>query len=503
MQIALRTLFAAVWLACSLLWLQADGLVRDGDEVGHVGAAELMAAHLQRGEVGTFVETTWRGDLGDYPPLHAALLGGQWWLAGWVERTVAGDTTRSAGDALGQPDRLSVRGGPLLALLVAAVAMGLAADAQASPGGGRRPPPVRAGPAGTVAFCATLLLPMANGLSRSFMPEAGLVAFTSLAVLFAVRLGRGDREGHGMLLGLSLGLGLLLKQTYVLMVVPPLLALALGVGPRLAITCATAMLVAGPWYYLHHDKQKSYVEQTVSGTLQPDLWTTASFYPTVLMWEGLGPALGVLTMLAAGLLVQRRDWRRLGLGLMWLLGTALLLSLVPRRYPRLIAPATPAAALLLGAAVSHLLPRAQVLAASLGGAAALGWLVYASILSVPLPAMYSEVDAGCPQRFLRPPGPELGFAAVAEAARSAPPGPVMVVAGPDIPCEVQTTPAWAEHLGPYLRREGIDREVRSVDSRPKAGDGLVVDWSNTAASEEGVNWIPALSAGFRVQAGRP
>lgn len=503
MQTALRTLFAALWLAGSLLWLQADRLVRDGDEEGHVGAAELMAAQLQRGEVGAYLDTAWRGDMGDYPPLHAALLGGQWWLAGQAERVLAGEPAAAEGHALGQPDRLAVRSGPLLALLLAAAAMGWAADAQASPGGGRRPPPVRAGPAGTVAFAATLLLPMANGLSRSFMPEAGLVALTALAVLFAVRLGRGDREGHGLMLGLSLGLGLLLKQTYVLMVVPPLLALALGVGPRLAITCVTALLVAGPWYYLHQDEQRSYVEQSVSGALEPDLWTGASFYPTVLMWEGLGPALGLLTIAAAALLAQRRDWRRLGLGLIWLLGTALLLSLIPRRYPRLIAPATPAAALLLGAAASHLLPRARLLVASLGGAAALGWLVYASVLPLPLPALYAEVDAGCPQVFLRPPGPELGFAAVAEAARAASPGPVTVIGGPEIPCELQTTPAWTEHLGPYLRRAGIDRDVRSSDQRPRAGGGLTVDWSGASEGEDGVVWVPALGAGYRLEAGRP
>ena len=38
-----RLMLTIAWLGLSVAWLDADRMVRDGDEEGHVGAAELFA----------------------------------------------------------------------------------------------------------------------------------------------------------------------------------------------------------------------------------------------------------------------------------------------------------------------------------------------------------------------------------------------------------------------------------------------------------------------------
>ena len=92
-----------LWVLGSVFWLSQDSLIRDGDEEGHVGAAELFVQILQEhGWLTWAAELLW-GDYGEYPPLFAALLGG-WWFV-WGE----------------QPEHLGVRVFGLLFVVGAAV----------------------------------------------------------------------------------------------------------------------------------------------------------------------------------------------------------------------------------------------------------------------------------------------------------------------------------------------------------------------------------------------
>ncbi len=78
----LQAALLLLWLALSLAWLRADHLVRDGDEEGHVGAAELFLQQLDEGRMGAFATDALWGDLGEYPPLYPAVVGGWWFLMG-------------------------------------------------------------------------------------------------------------------------------------------------------------------------------------------------------------------------------------------------------------------------------------------------------------------------------------------------------------------------------------------------------------------------------------
>lgn len=474
-----RLLLALAWLAASLAWLDADRLVRDGDEEGHVGAAELFLGQLASGDLAGFLRDAWMGDLGEYPPLFPALVGAWWHLLGG-----------------GQPGEAPVRAVCLGGLLLAAWATGrLAASAHGAAGGGGDGLPPGAA-AGTLAFGLTLCLPLATGLSRHFMPEGLLVGAVATSVWLAWRAADRPGPATAAALGLALGLGLLVKQTFVLLAVVPVAVAALRARRWLGLSAAIAAVVAGPWYLRHMGEQLTYGQQSVAASADAtaSLTTVLGYYPATALWLGLGPVLAVLGTGAALVLLARarRGGRSaLTLGLAWGLGGLLLLTVVPKKYPRLMAPLTPAAALLAGAALAHLPRRRLGLAVALPPAAA--WVAGASLVPISEPAFVPQADPRCLQAWLRPAvDDDLGLAAVADASARARPGPVVVTGGPDIPCSVQTTHPWASHLAPYLRREGQEREVLTE------GRGAVrVDWTRDQARRGGV-WVdvPALDSGF-------
>lgn len=189
----LWVLLATLWLAATATWLHADRGPRDGDEEGHVGAADLLRAELEDGELVRFAGQTWRGDMGDYPSLYPATVAAMW-----------------AGAGGGQPGRLPVRLGNAAALLVAAGAAGAVA---------RRLAPDRSA-AGLLAAGATLLLPLSNGLARHFMPEGLLVAAAAVCALAALRAVERPSAGRLLALGLAAGAGFLVKQTFGLVALP-------------------------------------------------------------------------------------------------------------------------------------------------------------------------------------------------------------------------------------------------------------------------------------------
>ncbi len=487
-----RLWILGAWLALSLAWMAGDRLVEDGDEAGHVGAAELFDARLDRGEVAGFLDDAWRGDLGEYPPLVPAVVGLAWHLAG-----------------PGQPSRLPVRGVNLVGLLLAAWATGrLARELEAAaPGESRVVARGRARRAEAAAFAFVLALPLANGLSRHFMPEGWLVGAVAVAVLLAARAGSRPSAGRALALGLGLGAGLLVKQTFALLAALPVLWAGRRQGWRWLLTALAAGAVAGPWYARHLAEQAAYLGRSAAPEAPAPWAAVLAYYPAVTGWVGLGPVLSLLA--AAGWLLALR--RRRGgdpaaraaalLGLAWFLGGLAVLTLVPKRYPRLMAPLAPGAALAFAAAFARL--RAGPGLAAAGLLAAFGWLGWASWHPVPPPGAVRALHARCIQTWLRPPvDDDLGIGAVVDAARAAPPGPVAVVDGPAIPCAVQTTHDWAWHLGPALRRAGGEREVRTVaDPADAAGAAVVVDWRPEAAAGEVVA-VPALGRVFRLRVAR-
>lgn len=439
----LRLGSTALWLAASLAWLSGDRLPRDGDEEGHVGAAELFLQQLRGGDWGAFASDALWGSLGEYPPLLPALWGAWWWLTG-----------------AGQPGEVVVRALGLLGVPLTAWAVGrLAARAhgplEGSAGGGRR-----ILDAETLAFCAVLLLPLQTGLSRHFMPEAALAPAVALALLAATRLAERPSAGGAVLLGLLVGMGLLVKQTWLLVAPWPLL-LALG-RPRRewALVALGALALAGPWYLGQLEEQAAYGLASAASSARPELLGTLAYHPLVLAWAGWGPALSLGLLVALPAVLRRPLRREVLVGLAWLLGGLLVLTLLPKKYPRLLVHLAPAGALLFGLGMARLPATARRLLG--GGTLLLGaaWLALASLRPVPPPDLVDALDPGCTQLWLRPAVPDdLGLGAVSRAVAGAREGPVAVARAPEIPCSVQTTHPWLSHLGPYLRRAGEEREL--------------------------------------------
>jgi 4-amino-4-deoxy-L-arabinose transferase-like glycosyltransferase len=434
-------LWTSLWLLGSLAWLSQDHVLRDGDEEGHVGAAELFAQLLHEGRWVDFFGGALWGDYGEYPPLYAAWVGMGWWASGVAD-----------------PGSLGLRALGLLPFLLAAALIARAA-AQ------RSPEPAAAARA---AGLAALLLPLGNGLARHFMPEGLVVLAVAALILALVHAQRRPGWAAALGLGLVLGLGLLVKQTVGLYALPILALAALALGGRIVGSLGVAALVAGPWYAGHLADQAAYAEASVAGAAA-GLGAQLAYYPLVMGLEVGGPP---LCLLAAGALLGRRGQastralRRLGLVV--LLGGGLILTLVPKKYPRLLAPLSPALALLIATA-----PGRRMEALLLGGGGL--WLIGASLLPLPQPDLLRAVDPRCPQDWIRPPiDDDLGVGAIIEALRPLPTGELVVIGGPEIPCAVQTTHPWIDHLPAVLRRAGLDGwSVRP--SEAPSGD-WVIDW---------------------------
>ncbi len=463
----------------SLAWLSQDRLLRDGDEEGHVGAAELFLHKALEGDLLGFLDMAWRGSLGEYPPLFPAVVGGAWALLGG-----------------GDPGALPLRAVGLLWLLVAALCMGALARSLVAARGWSAHDPVPPGDlAAALGHSLTLALPLAGALGRHFMPEGFLVGMVALAAWTAGWAAAAPGLGRALVLGGVLGLGLLSKQTFVLYAAVPVVLLAL---PRLrlwaAVSALGALAVAGPWYLGQLTAQLGYVASSVGAGAAVSAGAQALYYPALLPWSLAGPVLVFAALVSVLVLVRLGpdDGRRgLLVGLLWLLLTVGLLAVIPKKYPRLGAPLGLPVVLVVALGLPR--TRRRGLAGLVVTAGALAWAVGLSWGGRQTPPWAPVVDPRCEQRWLRPPSPDdLGMAAVVAAVRGAPPGVVAVAGEAEVPCAVQTTHPWTTHLGPALRRAGLEREVVTGRRRDAAVQLVFGGTGPTALA------LPALGTTLRI-----
>ena len=440
--------FVVLFLVLNLWWIQTDQLVRDGDEEGHVGAAELFLQDYQQGHFGTAVHRAIVSDqMGDYPSLYPASVGTWWWIMGG-----------------GQPNRLSVRGFNLLFLVLAAGAVFTMA--------GR----IKTGPA-LLGATTVLFLPLSVGIARHFMPEGALAACVALAIAAAVRQRESPSRTSALLLGLALGAGFLTKQTFPLYVLAPLCYL---LRPHRSLLWALpGLALAAPWAWNNLIAQGGYLTDSAAYAGDAGLIGHVGFYPTALLSLGLGPVWSVLLAAAVFLGWKSHHRRTLLLGLVWLFGGILLLSFVPKKYARLMVPLLPACGLIFAVAIAA---KPQFRHFLLMGVA---WTTTASISPrADLSPAQSLVDfePGQIQSWFRDADRRsLGFEAIRTFAEQNPDLPIVIIDAPEI-MPHQTTHAWDQHLGPWLRREGLDREVYAVrwaePGEMPRGRYIVVDFSS-------------------------
>ncbi len=453
----------AVWALLSLRWLGSDKLLRDGDEEGHVGAAELCLSDRAQSDPAGFLERLFVGPMGEYPQFFAAVVGAWWWAMG-----------------IGNPAEVAVRAVCLLSLPVAAIATGRIA-ARLAPDG--------RGSAECWATVLVLTIPLANGLTRHFMPEGALIAVTAVAVLCALRWADHPSVSRTIQLGIVLGIGVLTKQTFVLAAAAPIVWIVrsrIQTDPlRVLSMVGVALAVAGPWWLTNGVQQWNYASASMTGQGAGSIFSHLWFYPRSLVLLGLGP---VLALAAAMALWRGRHSRGWMLAMVWLAGGLLVLMVIPKKYPRLMAPILPAAVVLV---VAYWRTRPRVMGAI--ALASLGWTALISVVELPVHSRSPGVDPGCPQQWIRPPAPtDLGLTAAATALAEAPSGDVLVTDDPAIPCALQTTHDWSTHLSPLLRRSGLERAVHTDSTRMHR---FVLEWSEEGGQHE----VPGLQKSFTIR----
>jgi len=105
--------------------------------------------------------------------------------------------------------------------------------------------------AGLLAACITGTMPLLYGLSRWFLVEYALTALVAAAICLLLEWQESERTGVAVLLGVTCGLGLLMKVSFPLFVICPLvyvLARSNQRGRLLLGSGIPCLILALPWY---------------------------------------------------------------------------------------------------------------------------------------------------------------------------------------------------------------------------------------------------------------
>jgi 4-amino-4-deoxy-L-arabinose transferase-like glycosyltransferase len=109
--------------------------------------------------------------------------------------------------------------------------------------------------AGFIAVFVTGTMPLLYGLSRWYLVEYALTALVAVSIGVLLLLAdRFDRSWVSVCFGVLAGLGLLLKVTYPIFVLPSFLAVLSGAKHRSRIVFTAGipcLLIAAPWYSRH------------------------------------------------------------------------------------------------------------------------------------------------------------------------------------------------------------------------------------------------------------
>jgi hypothetical protein len=142
---------------------------------------------------------------------------------------------------------------------------------------------------GLLAAFLVSMVPILYGLSRQFLPELALVAMTTFAVFCLFWSESFRRRWPSLLLGVTIGLGMLTKWTLIVFLVGPL-AIALYVALRHAtrarllnvvLAGMLALAIALPWYLYNLETLQAFLQfnrfQAPSLEGEAPVWTLASW----------------------------------------------------------------------------------------------------------------------------------------------------------------------------------------------------------------------------------
>ena len=429
--------FVFGWIWLNLWWMSADRLLRDGDEEGHVGAMELFKdIWVEQGFLRWFWET-WQGNYGEYPPLFAGIMGAWWGLITQLLGTTP-------------PSDIAVRGALLIWPLLTACGVGRIA--------------YRLKWDWKFAGIMTLLTPLLVGVGRHFMLEPMMTALSTLSIAAAVEWKDNPTIAKACATGLLLGLGALTKQTMVFVAPWVIFAIVLNATKRwhilFILLCCT--IVMGPWFLGNLSVQEQYLTASAAGKTDT-ISMQLVFYPLTLFYS-----FGLLSIFFP--LVKSTNWTQIPRAIWGWIGTVFLLMLIPKQYPRLMLAWLPVVSLLLSCGFANMTHKRYQQIIRLG-AILIGVLGLQPAFNFQKnledqykESIFSKTDDGCPQIWIRPPSRiDGGLYELSESLKDRPArNNIAIFGNPQVPCHIQTTHAWRDHLEPYLRRRDIEATVTTV-----------------------------------------
>jgi hypothetical protein len=338
-----------------------------------------------------------------------------------------------------------------------------------------RPNPKRVLP----AIYGLLLLPMANGICRHYMPEGLVMGFLVLSMGLGLWLIRNPSTWGAIIWGTVLGFGLLTKHNFVILALVPTLWILYRLRLKSIPAILMLLIISLPWYATVGLTKQTYLVTTLQSPAS--WWSQLLAHPVGFMWDGLGPLLSIGFLFC--LRPPKSDIRTLSF--LWLIGGLIALCVLPKQYPRLLLPLLPAAIVLISIRAEDL-----SLGRVLGFALPLfAWLHLSSIVNIPTSTVYSVSDSGCPQHWLRPPHQtDFGFSEIESKLSQSSYQGIVVVDDLNLPCSVQTTHSGSYHLEYYLRRRAYDGPIQ-LGQPTINGLWLGISWPEQDPTNE---WKPLL-----------
>lgn len=222
---------------------------------------------------------------------------------------------------------------------------------------------------GLGAAAMTLFIPIVYVLSREILLDFPLLASVAAAQLTILVTAGGLDRKRSWLMGLAVGIALLIKWTAVVFLIPTWLFVVIWswinrkdlrrqAFAGLAISLATALAVAGPWYFTVRESILKGAQTAIfrDSALEGDptsFWASIRWYAITFCGFIVVPLMA--PFLAAGIAAAAAFFRKAftwGFLLAWIVPSWLFFIILPNKDGRFIAPLVPAVILLVTAGVS-------------------------------------------------------------------------------------------------------------------------------------------------------
>ncbi|HQV69737.1 MAG TPA: glycosyltransferase family 39 protein [Thermoflexales bacterium] len=231
--------------------------------------------------------------------------------------------------------------------------------------------------AGLASAFLVSMYPIIFGLSRHFGLDVGLTALVALSLWALLKTNSFSRWGFSFLFGLSCGMGMLMKSTFIAsLLLPTLLVFFFALANRkkdeapaqtriknaiMALFVAAA--VAGPWYARNIAGLQAYyqevssvgVAQNLPGPQTLEGWLI--YLRFLLQFQIFAPFALLFTAGLILALARRKNLREIAVLVACVIGTYAFVTLTPTKDTRYTMPYLPAIACITGIGLSFIRPR--------------------------------------------------------------------------------------------------------------------------------------------------